>query len=39
VIQDAQADTDEGSLARQVRSAAGGVTGYAPTLKIKKGSW
>ena len=41
VIRDAQADStsDEGSRVRQVPSAAVSITGYAPTTKIKKGSW
>lgn len=41
VIRDAQADaaSNDGSHARQVPSEAVSITGYAPTLKIKKGSW
>jgi len=41
VIRDAQADSssDEGSRVRQAPSAAVSFAGYAPTIKIKKGSW
>ena len=41
VIRDVQPDdaSDEGSRVRQVPSAAVSIAGYAPTTKIKKGSW
>jgi HTH-type transcriptional regulator/antitoxin HipB len=41
VIRDTQADSasNEGSRLRQEPDAALSVTGYAPTIKIKKGSW
>ena len=41
VIRDAQSEaaSDEGSRVRQAPSAAVSITGHAPTIKIKKGSW